>query len=99
MEAESQNLSESWMRPGTLDWAQRAAIVDALEHCHYCCAKAAKRLECSRSTLYRHVEAFKIPTLNVKRGKRPVKHLHTLGEPPKREVIVLQNGQYLLMKV
>lgn len=99
MEAKSQTVSDSWMRPGTLDWAQRVAIVDALEQCNYCCAKVAKRLECSRSTLYRHVEAFKIPTLSVKRGRRPVKHGHAIAERPKREVIVLQAGQYLLMKV
>jgi transposase-like protein len=53
---------KDWMRAGTLAFAKRRAIVEAVEQCAYNMRAAAERLNIGRSTLYRLLSEYEIGT-------------------------------------
>lgn len=58
---------------GTLAYAQRIAIEEALRGCSYNLSQAAKRLQIGRTTLYKLMEKYHIG------GMEPGKRLHSRG--------------------
>jgi hypothetical protein len=50
----------SWETEGTLVFAQRAAVQDALQTTGHCITRAAERLRVSRSTVYRLMQCYEI---------------------------------------
>lgn len=55
---------------GTLAYAQRIAIEEALQECGYNISQAAKRLQIGRTTLYKLIEKYRIG------GVEPAERLH-----------------------
>ncbi|RYF21767.1 MAG: hypothetical protein EOO77_05395 [Oxalobacteraceae bacterium] len=49
-----------WKQPGTLEFAKRQAILEALQASNYAMVGAAKRLRISRSTIYRMRDIYEI---------------------------------------
>lgn len=82
-----------WQLEGTLASAERAAIIAALAYCGNSRTQAANRLRCGRSSLYRKMEEYeiKIPLRSAASAPRPDHH-------EKSRVVVLNDGQYVLIK-
>lgn len=78
---------------GTLAYAQRIAIEEALRGCGYNLSQAAKRLQIGRTTLYKLMEKYQIG------GVEPGRGLHCRG--PKtatndgRQVYYIDGSWYL----
>lgn len=49
-----------WETEGTLVYAERAAVEDALRVTGHCIVRTAERLRVSRSTVYRLIECYEI---------------------------------------
>lgn len=50
-----------WMRPGTLAYIERHAIIDAIRECDQSITAAARRLCIGRTTIYRLINRYEIP--------------------------------------
>lgn len=78
---------------GTLAYAQRVAIEEALQECGYNISQAAKRLQIGRTTLYNLMQKYRIG------GVAPGDRLHSSKLKPiindGREVYHLDGNWYL----
>lgn len=77
---------------GTLAYAQRVAIEEALQQCGYNISQAAKRLQIGRTTLYNLIEKYRIG--GVEPGERlHSKRLKSISNYS-RQVYYLDGGWY-----
>jgi transposase-like protein len=71
-------IERDWMRAGTLAFAKRRAIIEAVEQCKYNMRAAAERLNIGRSTLYRLLSEYEIdtsPEVAIEPSETPTIHL------------------------
>lgn len=85
--------SEKHNVQGTLAYAQRVAIEEALKECGYNMSQAAKLLQIGRTTLYRFMEKYRIG------GVEPGERLHASRSETAindgREIYYLDGSWYL----
>jgi transposase len=65
-----------WQNEGSMDQARRRATINALQQCDQNVARAAKRLQIGRSTMYRLLAKFELRVVeggmeNVPRERHP----------------------------
>lgn len=94
-----------WKVPGTLAYAERAALSAALEATNFSIKNAAARLRIGRSTIYRLMQRFEITvparTIRVAAPLTSIKFVPeaSVAKQPVQSLpaIVFQNGEYLLI--